>query len=177
MPHEQQLLLARTTDWHAHLADCKNTQLWAACTLHMQVVAVRDRHMSWWRKAADVAGSPEGMLWNRGWPLWNMLLALPCLGSGALTTAAPAACARSCMPRQTPSTGTVGHAFRSCRHTPARSPLTLCCGDPHRAELSQPECAPTSSGFEGAPGPGDKTTQSKVPSSRLRRISASESWS
>ena len=52
---------------------------------------------------------PEGILWNRGWPACSTPDRRPCLGSGALTILAPAALARSCMPKHThPAQGCVG---------------------------------------------------------------------
>lgn len=67
----------------------------------------------------DLLGAvPDGMPANNGWPVCRTLLMRPCMGSGPFTTSAPCACARACMPKQTPNTGNGTFLSRMARDSP-----------------------------------------------------------
>ena len=65
-----------------------------------------------------LGGAPDGMPANSGCPVCRTLLMRPCMGSGPLTMVPPCACARACMPKQTPNTGSDTFLSRMARDSP-----------------------------------------------------------
>ena len=89
-------------------------------------------------------------------PLCATRLRRPWTGSGAGSTAPPQACARACIPRQTPRIG--GNAEEEAASLPSLETAA--------ASASSGAQTPTSLGTRGVPGPGEMT----MPSHSLSRI-------
>lgn len=72
--------------------------------------------------------SPDGMPAKRRCPVCETLLKRPCTGSGPHMIAAPFACARACMPRQTPRTGAPTPSLTISNETPESNTKLLWTG-------------------------------------------------